>query len=119
MDYKTMENELERIGFNVIDVKDKFANHFYHIYAVYKNNYALSICQGRGLNNGIGTFEVALGTYNNNSFELAYKGMWKDGVLGWKTPENVIELAKSVKRFKIYLFDDGEKVHIIWTERVE
>ena len=101
MDYETMEKELEKIGFNVIDVKDTFEGHLYHIYAVYKNNYALSICQGRGLYNGIGTFEVALGIYNNDSFEPVFKGMWKDDVLGWQTPENVIELAKSVKRFKI------------------
>ena len=100
MDYETMEKELEKMGFNVIDVRDKFVNQVYHIYAVYKNNYALSICQGLGLWNSMCTFEVALGIYNN-SFKVVRKGMFKDGVLGWKTPENVIELAKSVKRFKI------------------
>ena len=47
------------------------------------------------------TFEVALGRYVNNVFYLVYEGKWKDGVLGWQTPENVIELAKSVKRLRL------------------
>jgi len=100
MDHKTMEEELGKLGFKVIDVKDHFSNDLYHIYAVYKNNYALSICQGEWLHSGIGTFEVALGRYDNNEFHLIYKGKWKDDVLGWQTFEDVIELAKSVKRFR-------------------
>jgi len=101
MDCETMEKELEKLGFKVIDVKDRFWSHLYHIYAVYKNNYVLSICQGYGLYCGFGTFEVALGSCDNSGFHIINKGKWKDDVLGWKTPENVIELAKSVKRFKI------------------
>ena len=108
MNHKTMEEELEKLGFKVIDVKDHFFDHTYHIYAVYKNNYALSICQGIGVHGSFGlslynnpeTFEVALGRYDNNGFHLIYKGKWKDDVLGWQAPKDVIELAKSVKRFK-------------------
>jgi len=100
MNHKMMEEELEKLGFKVIDVKDHFLDHVYHIYAVYRNNYALSICQGIGVHSGFGTFEVALGKYDNDGFHLIYKGKWKDGVLGWQTPENIMELAKSVKRFK-------------------
>jgi len=108
MDYKLMEEKLENLGFKIIDVKDRFIYHSYHIYAVYKNGYALSICQGiryngsfgRGCYNNDYTFEVALGRYENNEFYLVYKGKWKEDVLGWQSFDDVIKLAKSVKRFK-------------------
>ena len=109
MNHKIMEEELEKMGFKIIDVKDRFPTHTYHIYAVLKNGYALSICQGIGVRgnferspySGPQTFEVALGRYVGGVFYLIYKGKWKDDVLGWQTPENVIELAKSVKRLRL------------------
>ena len=108
MNSKEMEEELEKMGFKVLNVKDRFPTHTYHIYAILKNGYALSISQGIGVRSSIGkdhytqseTFEVALGRYVNNVFYLVYEGKWKDGVLGWQTAENVIELAKSVKRLR-------------------
>jgi len=109
MNHKIMEEELEKMGFKIIDVKNRFPTHTYHIYAVFKNGYALSICQGIGLYSSVGkdpytqseTFEVALGRYIGGVFYLIYKGKWKDDVLGWQTYENVIELAKSVKRLRL------------------
>jgi len=109
IEHKKMEEELEKLGFKIIDVKDRFPTHTYHIYAVLKNGYALSICQGIGVRgsferspySGPQTFEVALGRYVGGVFYLIYKGKWKDDVLGWQTPENVIELAKSVKRLRL------------------
>ena len=109
MNHKIMEEELEKMGFKIIDVKNRFPTHTYHIYAVLKNGYALSICQGIGVRgsferspySGPQTFEVALGRYVGGVFYLIYKGKWKDDVLGWQTPENVIELAKSVKRLRL------------------
>jgi len=108
MNSKAMEEELEKMGFKVINVKDRFPTHTYHIYAILKNGYALSISQGIGVRSSIGkdpytqseTFEVALCKYVDGVFYLIYKGKWENGVLGWQTPENVIELAKSVKRFR-------------------
>ena len=108
MNVKTMEEELKRLGYNIIDVKDRFLTHTYHIYAVPKRGYALSICQGIGVHSSIGkdpyihseTFEVALGRYVNNVFHLIYQGKWENGVLGWETPEDVIELAKHAKRLR-------------------
>jgi len=108
MDHKTMEEELERLGFKVVNVKDHFPSHNYHIYAILKNGYALSICQGIGVHSSIGkdpyihseTFEVAIGRYVNNVFHLIYKGRWKNGALGWQTAEDVIELAKHAKRLR-------------------
>ena len=108
IEHKKMEEELEKMGFKIIDVKDRFPTHTYHIYAVLKNGYALSICQGIGVHGSFvrapysnqQTFEVALGRYVGGVFYLVYKGKWKDDVLGWQTPEDVIELAKSVKRFR-------------------
>ena len=109
MNHKIMEEELEKMGFKIIDVKNRFPAHTYHIYAMLKNGYALSICQGIGVHSSIGkdpytqseTFEVALGRYVGGVFYLIYKGKWKDDVLGWQTTENVIELAKSVKRLRL------------------
>ena len=108
IEHKKMEEELEKLGFKIIDVKDRFPTHTYHIYAILKNGYALSICQGIGVRgnferspySGPQTFEVALGRYVGDAFYLIYKGKWKDDVLGWQSPEDVIELAKSVKRFR-------------------
>ena len=54
MNHKMMEEELEKMGFNIIDVKNRFPSHTYHIYAVLKNGYALSICQGIGVHSSIG-----------------------------------------------------------------
>jgi len=109
MNHETMEQELKKMGFNIIDVKNRFPSHTYHIYAVLKNGYALSICQGIGVHSSIGkdpytqseTFEVALGRYVGGVFYLIYEGKWKDDVLGWQSPEDVIELAKSVKRLRL------------------
>jgi hypothetical protein len=108
LNHKTMEEELERLGFKVINVKDRYRTHTYHVYAVLRNGYALSICQGIGVHSSIGkdpythseSFEVALGRYVGGVFYLIYKGKWKDDVLGWQTYEDVIELAKSVTRFR-------------------
>jgi len=108
IEHKKMEEELKRLGYNIIDVKDRFLTHTYHIYAVPKNGYALSICQGIGVRSnfdrapysGPHTFEVALGKYINGAFYLVYKGKWKDDVLGWQTAEDVIELAKHAKRLR-------------------
>jgi len=107
-EHKKMEEELKRLGYNIIDVKDRFPTHTYHIYAVPKSGYALSICQGIGVHSSIGkdpytqteTFEVALGRYVDGAFYLIYKGKWKDDVLGWQTAEDVIELAKHAKRLR-------------------
>ena len=108
IEHRKMEEELEKLGFKIIDVKDRFPTHTYHIYAILKNGYALSICQGIGVHSSIGkdpytqseTFEVALGRYVGGVFYLIYKGKWKDGVLGWQSPEDVIELAKHAKRLR-------------------
>jgi hypothetical protein len=103
IEHKKMEEELERLGFKIIDVKDRFPTHTYHIYAILRNGYALSIAQGIGVRSNIGnsqTFEVALGRYVGGVFYLIYEGKWKDGVLGWQTPDNVIDLAKSVRRLR-------------------
>ena len=108
MNHKMMEQELEKMGFKIIDVKNRFSTHTYHIYAILKNGYALSICQGIGVNGSFvrapysnqQTFEVALGRYVGGVFYLVYKGKWKDDVLGWQTPEDVIELARHAKRLR-------------------
>jgi len=99
MDNKLIEEKLKNLGFKIIDVKEQFEYHSYHIYAIYRNGYALSICQGISCYNGDYTYEVALGWYDNE-FHLVYKRKFNNDVLGWQTIDDIIKLAKSIKRYK-------------------